>query len=171
LIGEIDSKLYYLNLHTPTIELMDQKSKIAYYSELSEIFDRHELIKAVEITNFTERIYHPGEQLLAKGDLTNKVLYVARGTIVEKDGVLGDSFVPTIKFNKGNIACLQNLLPNTENEPMIADVYASSASISSVTPIDLAYLKEILMKDETKLRKLWEILAYRMIILQFEKLL
>jgi hypothetical protein len=85
-------------MHTPTIELMDQKSKIAYYSELSEIFDRHELIKAVEMTNFTERIYHPSEQLLAKGDLTNKVLYVARGSIVEKDGVLADPFVPSIKF-------------------------------------------------------------------------
>ena len=109
--------------------------------------------------------------MLSKGDLTNKVLYVARGNVVEKDGVLSDPFVPSIKFNKGNIACLQNLLPNTENEPMISDVYCSSSSISSVTPIDLAYLKEILVKDETKLCKLWEILAYRMIILQFEKLL
>jgi hypothetical protein len=66
---------------------------------------------------------------------------------------------------------LQNLLPNTENEPMISDVYSSPSSISSVTPIDLAYLKEILVKDDSKLRKLWDILTYRMIILQFEKLL
>jgi len=54
---------------------------------------------------------------------------------------------------------------------MISDVYSSASSISSITPIDLAYLKEILSKDETKLRKLWEVLAYRIIILQFEKLL
>lgn len=158
-------------MHTPTIELMDQKTKIAYYSELSEIFERHELMRAIEATTFTERIFHPSEQILAKGDLTNKVLYVARGTIVEKDGVLGDAFVPTIKFKKGNIACLQNLLPDTENDPMISDVYSCASSISSVTPIDLAYLKEILSKDETKLKKLWEVLAYRIIILQFEKLL
>ena len=39
-------------MHTPTIELMDQKTKIAYYSELSEIFDRHELVHAVEATDF-----------------------------------------------------------------------------------------------------------------------
>lgn len=48
--GEIDSKIFYLNLHTPKIELMDQKQKIAYYSELSEIFDRNELVRAVEET-------------------------------------------------------------------------------------------------------------------------
>jgi hypothetical protein len=54
---------------------------------------------------------------------------------------------------------------------MISDVYSCASSISSVTPIDLAYLKEILSKDETKLKKLWEVLAYRIIILQFEKLL
>jgi hypothetical protein len=50
--GEIDQKIFYLNMHTPTIELMDQKTKIAYYSELSEIFDRHELVHAVENTDF-----------------------------------------------------------------------------------------------------------------------
>jgi hypothetical protein len=158
-------------MHTPTIELMDQKQKIVYYSELSEVFERNELLRAVEATEFTERIFHPGEQILAKGDLTNKVLYVARGTIVEKDGVLGDGFVPTLKFKKGNIACLQNLLPDMETEPMISDVYSSASSISSVTPIDLASLKQILSKDVGKLRKLWEILTYRIVILEFEKLL
>ena len=60
----------------------------------------------MEASDFKERIFHPSEQVLAKGDLTNKVLYVARGTIVEKDGLLGDAFVPTLKFRKGNIACL-----------------------------------------------------------------
>ena len=54
---------------------------------------------------------------------------------------------------------------------MISDVYSSASSISSVTPIDLAYLKEILSKDQNKLRKLWEVIAYRMVILHFEKLL
>jgi len=50
-------------------------------------------------------------------------------------------------------------------------VYCSSSSISSVTPIDLAYLKEILSKDVNKLTKLWEVLSSRMIVLNFEKLL
>lgn len=54
---------------------------------------------------------------------------------------------------------------------MISDVYSSASSISSVTPIDLAYLKEILSKDQNKLRKLWEVIAYRLVILHFEKLL
>jgi hypothetical protein len=54
---------------------------------------------------------------------------------------------------------------------MISDVYSSASSISSVTPIDLAYLKEILSKDSNKLRKLWEVIAFRMIIIHFEKLL
>lgn len=62
-------------------------------------------------------------------------------------------------------------MPDTETDPMISDVYSSASSISSVTPIDLAYLKEILSKDQNKLRKLWEVIAYRLVILHFEKLL
>lgn len=54
---------------------------------------------------------------------------------------------------------------------MISDVYSCASSMSSVTPIDLAYLKEILNKDITKLTKLWEVMAHRLVILNFEKLL
>lgn len=48
-------------------------------------------------------------------DMAGKVLFVARGTVIEKDGSY-DDIIYELKHKRGNIACLQNLLPNAENE-------------------------------------------------------
>lgn len=48
-------------------------------------------------------------------NMAGKVLFVARGTVIEKDGV-HDDIIYELKHKRGNIACLQNLLPNAENE-------------------------------------------------------
>ena len=43
--------------------------------------------------------------------------------VIEKDGELQDLSVPALKFTKGQIVCLQNLIPNTETEVSISDVF------------------------------------------------
>jgi hypothetical protein len=35
-------------MHPPDIELFNQNKRIIYYSDLSDIFERHELQKAIE---------------------------------------------------------------------------------------------------------------------------
>lgn len=42
------------------------------------------------------------------------VFYVARGTVIETDGALyeEDRLAPHLRFKRGNIAALQNLLPD-----------------------------------------------------------
>jgi len=90
--------------------------------------------------------------------------------VVEKHGEYQDPEIGSLKFTKGRIACLQNLLPKTENEPMVSDLYCHHSSIASVAPLDLNFLKYILEKDEDKLIKLWEVLSTRMIILNPYKL-
>jgi hypothetical protein len=168
---EIDKKIYYLTMHQPEIQLVGQNQRIIYYSELSEIFDREQLQQAVEnMKEFKEEIYEPKKQILHKGQNFGEILYVARGTIVEKNGEYLDPHVGSLKFTKGRIACLQNLLPSKEEELHISDLYCHHSSIASVAPLDLKFLKHILEKDEDKLLKLWEILAYRMIILNPDKL-
>lgn len=90
---------------------------------------------------------------------------------MEKSGEYADTHVSQLKFTKGRIACLQNLLPSREeNEVQISDLYCHHSTMASVAPLDLKYLKHILEKDEVKLLKLWDILAPRMIILHPESL-
>mmetsp|Transcript_29366 Transcript_29366/g.44333 ORF Transcript_29366/g.44333 Transcript_29366/m.44333 type:complete len:104 (+) Transcript_29366:3116-3427(+) len=79
-------------------------------------------------------------------------------------------YVPQIKFKRGNIVCLQNLLPKSEFEEQTSDVYCHQSSIASVAPLDLNHLKYILERDQSKLEKLWSILAHRLIIINHEKL-
>ena len=93
---------------------------------------------------------------------------MARGTIVEKDGDYDDIYIPQLKFKRGNIVCLQNLLPGSENEEQASDVYCHQSSLASVAPLDLKYLKYLLEKDNSRIEKLWTILAHRMIIIYHE---
>jgi hypothetical protein len=86
---------------------MGQNQRIIYFSELSEIFDRDQLHEAVEnLKEFKEEIYEPKKQILVKGQKYDDILYVARGTIVEKSGEYMDPHVGTLKYTKGRIACL-----------------------------------------------------------------
>lgn len=61
------------------------------YSELSEIFDREQLKRALEHENFTEQMFNPRDAILQRDvDKSNKILYVVRGSIIEKEGEYDD---------------------------------------------------------------------------------
>ena len=87
---------------------------------------------------------------------------------MEKNGDYDDISEPTIKYKRGSVACLYNLLPDSENEDLHSNVYCHGSSISSVVALDLDQLKFILSKDRAKLLKLWNILVVRMIMLKKE---
>ena len=44
-------------MHAPDIELVDHKSKIQFYSELSEIFDRDDLTQAMSNVAHKEKLF------------------------------------------------------------------------------------------------------------------
>ena len=98
------------------------------------------------------------------------IYYVARGILIEKTGGLLDVFVPSMKFVKGQIVCLQNLIPSSGINQQVSNVFCSNAVIGSVHKLDVSYLKNILSSDPTKLLKLWEQLTWRLIIINHEKL-
>lgn len=120
--------------------------------------------------NFQEDIYQPQEHIVKKGHVYGKLLYVARGTIIEKSGDYMDLHVGSLKFEKGRIACLQNLMPNAEHEENISDLYCHHSSMATAAPLDLEYLRNILKNDQEKMLKLWQLVAYRMIVLNPHKL-
>jgi hypothetical protein len=115
-------------------------------------------------------MFKPREKILGQGsmNMAGKVLFVARGTLVEKDGQYDDTIFE-LKHKAGNVACLQNLLPNSESSPQISDVYCHGSTVATVTPLDLNHLKHILNRDKGKLTKLWEVLSFRMIIISLHK--
>ena len=47
-------------MNPPEIELIDHNQKIQYFSELSEIFDREDLNKALLNYKYREKIFEPG---------------------------------------------------------------------------------------------------------------
>jgi hypothetical protein len=57
-----------------------------------------------------EEIYRPGTKI----ETQKMVIFVARGIVIEKIGALDDPFAPSLKFKRGTIACLQNLLPDQD---------------------------------------------------------
>lgn len=171
--SEIDYKIFNLQLHPPEIILADQSDGIIYYSELSEVFERDELRDAIKNEKFEEKIFNRQDQILEKDiHVCDKILYVARGYVVEKDGAYLDHG-PQMKYKRYNIACLQNLLPYSENEKQISDVYCN-AQMASIAFLSLDKLRGILLKDLkgdcTKMTKFWQKLAPRMIIIQIEQL-
>lgn len=99
------------------------------------------------------------------------MIYVARGNLQEKNGrIEASESIPSIKIKKGSIACLQNLIPWSEQdgEPKsISDV--SNSDLVEVEFLNLPFLREILRKDKVKLLKLWKVLASRLIVLNFSK--
>lgn len=95
--------------------MLDQKSRIQHVSELSAVFEAEELKKAFVDKESKEVMYSPSQIITTNENKGDCVFFVARGMIIEKNGQLDDHQVPQIKFNKGDIACLQNLLPGSEN--------------------------------------------------------
>ena len=55
--NEIDTKIFYLQMHPPDIELAVPIKRLIYTSDLSDIFDRSELQKAVEQSEIKEVMY------------------------------------------------------------------------------------------------------------------
>ena len=92
--------------------LMIQNGPRVLWTEVGPRFD--ELHEAIHSKQFPEKIYNPKELLTFKGEKSNKIFYIARGVVVEKDGDL-DAIVPQIRHKRGNIACLQNLIPGIED--------------------------------------------------------
>jgi len=68
---------------------------------LADIFDREDLQKAVHSLKFEEKIYNPKDKITSQGLQYNKILYVARGMIVEKEGEYDDMLIPPIKYKRG----------------------------------------------------------------------
>lgn len=123
---------------------------------------------------FKEHMYNPQDHIVTRNAKNKGIYYIARGICIEKDGEYGDKNVPHLKLTKGHIACLQNLLPNTEEENEISDLYCHDSGYTSVIKldnfVDVGHLKKILLNDPNKMLKLWEKLAHRMIILHSEEL-
>lgn len=142
--GEIDKMIVQLENHQPEIELLDQHQRIQHFSDLSEIFDREDLAQAFHDVKWKELIHNPKDRIVTHGTLAGKIVYVARGVCIEKDGEYEDQLIPHLKFHKGEIACLQNLLPNSENEQNISDLYCHISSYTSVMELNLDHLKYIL---------------------------
>lgn len=88
--------------------------------ELSNVFDLEDIREAFKDQVFEEMPYQPSTHITTKGSTkdTEKIFYIARGTVVESDGHLYevDKLAPHIRFKRGNIACLQNLLPLTTDD-------------------------------------------------------
>jgi hypothetical protein len=173
--NEVDLKIHGLQLHQPEIKLMSQEQRIIHLSELSEIFGHQEIEDALEEARKAnkkkeqEEIYRPKDRVRIKGEPSNQLLYVARGMLIEKNGEYMDNMVGQLRVSRGRIACLQNLIGEADNR-IVADVYCHHSSMASVVPLDLHYLKEILAESEEKLLKYWQILAYRLIILNPESM-
>ena len=80
------------------------------------MFSKNEIAKAIENVSLRERVYNPSTQIVRKGDsfrkskLSGKVLFIARGNVIEKDGSmqgeLEEKLEPHLRFKRGNFACL-----------------------------------------------------------------
>lgn len=77
-------------MHQPEIEEVDQHSRIMYFSELAEIFDKQELHDALDGLKPEEKMFNPRQTIPNVNDKVRSVVYVSRGTVVEKDGDYDD---------------------------------------------------------------------------------
>lgn len=129
---------------------MDYKMRIIHYTYLSEIFSRAELHKAIDNVEFTEKILNPGTQLITKGEKYNNILFVINGTLIEKDGDY-DDFTHQLKFKRGNLGALQNLIPGGVFQEQISDIYCHNSTMARIIEIDTSFLRSILEKEPEKL--------------------
>ena len=84
------------------------------------MFSKDEIAKAIENVSLRERVYNPSTQIVRKSEtgrdsfrkskLSGKVLFIARGNVIEKDGnmegELEEKLEPHLRFKRGNFACL-----------------------------------------------------------------
>ena len=90
----------------PDINLVDQYQRIIHYSKLSDIFSHSELEEAFKQKNMKEMLKQKEEKIVGSKQKYTKVIYVARGNLIEKCGELTDSKCRQIKLSKGEIAGL-----------------------------------------------------------------
>ena len=154
--AEIDKKILALQrsgLELRTVDPVEEFLKTSGHGGLGAIFEREDLEKALghnpAAEDFTE-----AEQAIKN---VGKVLYVARGACVEKNGSYGDASAMALKCAHGHMAYLQNLQPygpEAEFQEM-SQVYAHSAGYASVVALEVAHLKQVLDNDPEKLLKYW----------------
>jgi hypothetical protein len=97
---EIDSKIFYLVSHSPEIKIEDHKSRLTYASDISDIFDSHELKIALSKMG-KEQILNKEEKFVGNDTKGDYIYYVARGIMIEKPGELQDTQDPSLKLKKG----------------------------------------------------------------------
>lgn len=171
---EIDERIQHLIMNAPEIHLTGPGHKsnlqrMVQYSVLAEVFDQDELQKAVDqMGQFDEHMYQPRQRLQHKEAWRGKILYVARGTLVEQVGAGDLHYAGQIRHQKGSITCLHNLLPDGEKlvgQLGTTDIRCHHSGIASVAILDVRSLQEALQEDDEKMKRLWVILAPRIITL------
>jgi hypothetical protein len=171
----LEAKIFDLTLHAPAIEMLGWRDRI-HKSNLSYVFSEEELDKALEAETLegAEQAFNPSTALMRKGErsaLNRKILFVARGNIVEKDGELEARHEPHLRYKRGNYAGLQNLLPHHSHEDdQSSDVYAYHTSMAEVIPLDLEHLRSILAADFERLEVFWHVICYRMLVINSHRL-
>lgn len=73
-------------------------------------------------------------------------------------------------LNKGNFASLHTLLPYEENDNYVSNAYCNHTGVCRAIPIDVTKLRDIVKNDKAKLCKLWKLVAWRELVLQYESL-
>jgi hypothetical protein len=79
-----------------------------------------------------------------KTEFSNKLLFLVRGTIVQKGGEY-DTPGPRFVYQQGNIVGLRKLV-SLEN----TNLFCHESSRASVVPIDLDFFKKIISEDKDK---------------------
>jgi hypothetical protein len=101
--------------------------------------------------------------------LKNKLLFVVRGTLVEKSGDY-DEPGPKIIFKKGNIAHLRKTIEVDEGHGN-ANIFVGEETMASIVALDTDSLKEITQTDKCNYYpKIWRKVASRVIILSIKEL-
>lgn len=154
--AEIDKKILALQrsgLDAEFADPIDDFLRNPGQGGLAAIFDRQDLETALGSTKATEDFSEPKQAIKTTG----KILYVARGACVEKNGAYEDTSVMELKCAHGHMAHLQNLQPYGAPEEFqeMSQVYAHSAGYASVIALDVAHLKNVLDNDPAKLLKYW----------------
>lgn len=101
--------------------------------------------------------------------MKNKLLFVVRGTLIEKSGDY-DEPGPKIIFKQGNIVHLRKTIEVDEGHDN-ANIYVGSDTKASIVALDTQSFKEITQSDKCKYYpKVWRRVASRVIILSIKEL-
>jgi len=85
LLGEIDKKIFYLKDTLTSVEMLDNKERIAHQSALSEIFTREELDAWIQTQKLEEEVIKEDDLIIKKGDPNgNCIWFVSTGEVRER---------------------------------------------------------------------------------------